>query len=112
MQEIQEKQHLLESQLQSCKTRKKEILAELNKSKDLRGKQDQVRRNIEDNLSYRKTKAEVEELTHELESLEDKMLKIGRKPKVQAELEKLSHEREEFLKRVSIVLHLNYSHIC
>ncbi|KAB2623338.1 DNA repair protein RAD50 [Pyrus ussuriensis x Pyrus communis] len=101
LQEIQEKQHLLESQLQSCKTRKKEILAELNKSKDLRGKQDQVRRNIEDNLSYRKTKAEVEELTHELESLEDKMLKIGRKPKVQAELEKLSHEREEFLKRLN-----------
>ncbi|CAN6580209.1 unnamed protein product [Malus baccata var. baccata] len=101
LQEIQEKQHLLESQLQSCKTRKKEILAELNKSKDLRANQDQVRRNIEDNLSYRKTKAEVEELTCELESLEDKMLKIGRKPKVQAELEKLSHEREEFLKRLN-----------
>ncbi|KAM1385238.1 hypothetical protein ACFX15_030970 [Malus domestica] len=101
LQEIQEKQHLLESQLQSCKTRKKEILAELNKSKDLRANQDQVRRNIEDNLSYRKTKAEVEELTRELESLEDKMLKIGRKPKVQAELEKLSHEREEFLKRLN-----------
>jgi len=38
---------------------------------------DQLRRKIEDNLNYRKTKAEVDELEHEIESLEENMLKVG-----------------------------------
>ncbi|KAL2318750.1 hypothetical protein Fmac_032626 [Flemingia macrophylla] len=69
LKELQEKISLSESQLQSCDTRKQEISAELNKSKDLIQNQDQVKRNI-DNLNYKKTKVEVDELTHEIETLE------------------------------------------
>ncbi|XP_062165203.1 DNA repair protein RAD50 [Alnus glutinosa] len=97
LKEMQEKQSLSESQLQSCDIRKQEILAELNKSKDLMRNQDQLRRNIEDNLNYRKTKAEVDELTHEIESLEERILKIGGVSTFEAELGKLSQERERLL---------------
>lgn len=99
---MQEKQSLSESQLQSCDSRKQEILAELNKSKDLMRNQDQLRRNIEDNLNYRKTKAEVDELTREIESLEERILKIGGVSTVEAELGKLSQERERLLSEVFI----------
>lgn len=99
---MQEKQSLSESQLQSCDSRKQEILAELNKSKDLMRNQDQLRRNIEDNLNYRKTKAEVDELTREIESLEERILKIGGLSTVEAELGKLSQERERLLSEVFI----------
>ncbi|EFH55616.1 hypothetical protein ARALYDRAFT_344958 [Arabidopsis lyrata subsp. lyrata] len=61
--DIQEKQRLSESQLQSCEARKNELAGELNRNKDLMRNQDQLRRNIEDNLNYRTTKAKVEELT-------------------------------------------------
>lgn len=100
MKEMQEKQSLSESQLQSCDIRKQEILAELNKSKDLMRNQDQLRRNIEDNLNYRKTKAEVDELTYEIESLEERILKIGGVSTFEAELGKLSQERERLLSEV------------
>jgi len=54
-----------------------EIIIELDKRKDLMRNHDQLRRKIEDNLNYRKTKAEVDELEHEIESLEENMLKVG-----------------------------------
>ncbi|KAK9288716.1 hypothetical protein L1049_017179 [Liquidambar formosana] len=97
LKELQEKQSLSESQLQSCDTRKQEILAEQNKSKDLMRNQDQLRRNIEDNLNYRKTKAEVDELAHEIELLEDRILKIGGVSTFEADLRKLAQERERLL---------------
>lgn len=95
-----EKKSLAESELQNCESRKKEILAESNKSKDLMRSQDQLRRNIEDNLNYRKTKADVDELTLEIESLDEKKLKIGGISSVESELAKLSHERERLLSEV------------
>lgn len=98
--ELQNKRSLSESQLQSCESRKDEILAEVKKSKDLMGNQDSLRRNIEDNLNYRKTKAEVDELTHEIELLEDKVLTLGGFSTVEAELKKLSQERERLLSEV------------
>lgn len=94
LKELQEKKSLSESQLRSCDTRKHEILAELNKSKDLVRDQDQLKRNIEDNLNYRKTKAEVDELAHEIETLEENILKAGGISKIETELHKLSQERE------------------
>ncbi|KAL1221197.1 DNA repair protein RAD50 [Cardamine amara subsp. amara] len=99
--DIQEKQRLSESQLQSCEARKNEIAVELNKSKDLMRNQDQLRRNIEDNLNYRKTKAEVEKLTREIESLEQQILNIGGIPAVEAELVKISRERERLLSELN-----------
>lgn len=100
MKELKEKQSLSESQLQSCDARKQEILTELNKSKDLMRNQDQLKRNIEDNLNYRKTKAEVDKLTIEIELLEDRILKIGGVSAVEVDLGKLSQERERLLSEV------------
>jgi len=100
LKELQEKNSLSQSQLQSCESRKQEILAELVKSKDLMQNQDQLRRKIDDNLNYRKTKAEVDELAHEIESLEENILKAGGLSTIETERQKLSHERERFLSEV------------
>ncbi|KAL5542789.1 hypothetical protein UlMin_010499 [Ulmus minor] len=101
LKELQEKKSLSDSQLQSCDTRKQEILAELSKSKDLMGSQDQLRRNIEDNLNYRKTKADVDKLACEIESLEDRILKIGGISSIESELGKLAQERERLLSELN-----------
>ncbi|XP_038891814.1 DNA repair protein RAD50 isoform X2 [Benincasa hispida] len=101
LKELQEKKAQAESQLQGCDSRKQEILAELNKSKDLMRNQDQLRRNIEDNLNYRKTKAEVDELARDIESLEEQILKIGGVSTVEAEIGKLSQERERLLSELN-----------
>lgn len=97
---MQEKLSLSESQLQGCDARKQEILAELNDSKNAVRSQDNLRRSIEDNLNYRKIKAEVEELTREIESLEERILKIGGFSSFEAELAKLLQERERLLSEV------------
>ncbi|KAI3424599.1 Zinc-hook domain-containing protein [Psidium guajava] len=101
LKELQEKQAVSESQLQGCDQRKQEISEELTKSKDLMRNQDQLRRNIEDNLNYRKTKSEVDDLTREIESLEDRILKIGGVSTIEAELGKLSQERERLLSELN-----------
>ncbi|CAK7328402.1 unnamed protein product [Dovyalis caffra] len=100
LKEIQEKLSLSESQLQSCDARKQEILAELNDSKNAVRSQDNLRRSIEDNLNYRKIKAEVEGLTQEIESLEERILKIGGFSTFETELAKLLQERERLLSEV------------
>lgn len=110
MKELQEKHAQAESQLRSCETRKGEISVELNKSKDLMRNQDQLRRNIEDNLNYRKIKAEVDELTHEIELLEDQILKIGGVSAIEAELAKLSQERERLLSEVQSIITFSMPH--
>lgn len=100
LKELQEKQSLSESQLHTCKNRKQEISAELNKSKELLRNQDQLKRNIDDNLNYRKTKAEVDELACEIESLEDQILKIGGVSSFEAELKRHLQEKESLLSEV------------
>lgn len=112
LKELQEKKSLSESQLQSCDIRKQEILAELNKSKDLMRNQDQLRRNIEDNLNYRKMKAEVDELARDIESLEERILKIGGVSTFEAELGKLAQERERLLSEVFIYTTDTLLYIC
>ncbi|CAL9235186.1 unnamed protein product [Arabidopsis halleri] len=99
--DIQEKQRLSESQLQSCEARKNELAGELNRNKDLMRNQDQLRRNIEDNLNYRTTKIKVEELTREIESLEEQILNIGGIPAVEAEIVKILRERERLLSELN-----------
>ncbi|BAT86669.1 hypothetical protein VIGAN_04434300 [Vigna angularis var. angularis] len=101
LKELQEKHSLSQSQLQSCDARKQEILAELVKSKDLMQNQDQLRRKIDDNLNYRKTKAEVDELGHEIETLEENILKAGGISTIETERQKLSQERERLLSEVN-----------
>ncbi|PIA35916.1 hypothetical protein AQUCO_03400067v1 [Aquilegia coerulea] len=94
LKELQEKLSVSESQFQYCETRKQEILAELSKSKELMRNQDQLKRNIDDNLNYRKTKAEVDELMHEIEELEDRIVKIGGLSTFEADLKKHLQEKE------------------
>lgn len=100
LKELQEKNSLSQSQRQSCDTRMQEISAELDKSKDLMQNQDQLRRKIDDNLNYRKTKAEVDELAHEIETLEENILKAGGISTIETECQKLSQERERLLSEV------------
>lgn len=100
LKELQEKKSLFESQLQACMIRKQEISAELNKPKELLRNQDQLKGNIDDNLNYRRTKAEVDELACEIESLEDKILKMGGVSSYEVELKKHQQERERLLSEV------------
>lgn len=95
---------MIQSQLLRCDARKQEILAELNKSKDLMRNQDQLRRNIEDNLNYRKTKAEVDALTREIDLVQERIMEIGGISKVEGELRKVLKERERLLSEVYMIL--------
>ncbi|KAK2973610.1 hypothetical protein RJ640_027520 [Escallonia rubra] len=101
LQQVKNKHSLSESQLQSCEIRKQEISSELKKSEDVMGSQDQLKRNIEDNLNYRKTKAEVDKLTNEIDSLEERTLEIGGVSSFEAELAKLTRERESLLSELN-----------
>ncbi|XP_027116885.1 DNA repair protein RAD50 isoform X1 [Coffea arabica] len=101
LKEVQEKHSQSESQFRSFEARKEEISVELNKIKDLMRNQDNVRRGIEDNLNYRKIKAEVDGLTREIELLEEEILKVGGVSAVEAELAKLSKEREGLLSELN-----------
>lgn len=62
--------------------------------------QNQLKRNIEDNLNYRKIKAEVDQLGTEIETLEGRIPKIGGVSKIESELQRLTHERERLLSEV------------
>ncbi|KAK9138451.1 hypothetical protein Sjap_009045 [Stephania japonica] len=94
LKENQEKLSSSESQLQSCEARKQDLSTELNKSKELMRNQDQLKRNIDDNLNYRKTKEEVDELTSDIESLEDRIVKTGGVSTFEADLKKYMQEKE------------------
>uniref|UniRef100_A0A0E0K017 DNA repair protein RAD50 n=1 Tax=Oryza punctata TaxID=4537 RepID=A0A0E0K017_ORYPU len=94
---LQEKHTRLQSDLQKSKEKREEKNAELSKNKELLKSQDQLKRNIDDNLNYRKTKAEVERLTHEIELLEDKVLSIGSLSTVETDLKQYSQEKERLL---------------
>ncbi|KAG5562086.1 hypothetical protein RHGRI_004959 [Rhododendron griersonianum] len=81
-----------------------EIVDELDRSKELMRKQVEVKCNIEDNLKYRKTTDGIDELTHAIESLEEKMTKTVVVSTIEADLLKLSQERERLLSEVSMLL--------
>ncbi|KAK8943466.1 DNA repair protein RAD50 [Platanthera guangdongensis] len=101
LKEMQDKLLLSESQLQKCESKKQAISAELNKSKELHRNQDQLKRNIDDNVNYRKTKAEVDELTHEIELIEEKVLAIGGTSAIEAEVKKHLQEKERLLSELN-----------
>ncbi|KAL6582060.1 hypothetical protein OROMI_006074 [Orobanche minor] len=94
---LQEKQTQLGIELKSCETRMKEILEEVENSGGVIQKQAIVRRNIDDNLEYRKLKARVDGLLEEIDSLETRSLQIGGLSQIEAMLLKLSQERESLL---------------
>jgi DNA repair protein RAD50 len=100
LKELQEKKSLSESQLQSCETRMQNIIEELEKKKELMRNADPIRRRLDDNINYRKTKAKVDKLLSEIEILEESMLKVGVFDTIEKELQKLSKERERLLEEV------------
>lgn len=97
LKELQEKLSLCESQQHQCEKRKSDISAELNRSQELLRSQDQVKRNIDDNIAYRKTKADVDDLAQEMEALDDKIASIGEPSAVEADLKRYLQEKEKLL---------------
>ncbi|KAL6899887.1 hypothetical protein ACP4OV_006545 [Aristida adscensionis] len=95
--ELQEKHSLCQSQLQKCEARKQDISADLNKSKELLQSQGQLKRNIDDNLNYRKTKTEVDRLTRDIESLEERVLSIGSLSTIEADLKRHAQEKDRLV---------------
>lgn len=101
LKELQDKEALSESQNLSCEAKIRQITTELNDNKELKMKRGTVRRNIEDNLNYRKTKADITELTREIESLEHKILKFGGVSASENDLMRVSQERERLLSELN-----------
>ncbi|GLJ49200.1 hypothetical protein SUGI_1038410 [Cryptomeria japonica] len=101
LKELQEKLSLCESQQRQCEKRKSDISAELNRSQELLRSQDQVKRNIDDNIAYRKTKADVDSLAQEMEALDDKIVSIGEPSAVEADLKRYLQEKEKLLSELN-----------
>jgi DNA repair protein RAD50 len=76
------------------------IIEELEKKKELMRNADPIRRRLDDNINYRKTKAKVDKLLSEIEILEESMSKVGVFDTIEKELQKLSKERERLLEEV------------
>lgn len=98
-----EKKAVLESQLQTYDIRVQEISAELVKSNQLLQNQQELKRNIEDNLNYRRTTQKIDELTSEINLIEEKIVKMGGLSKFEIELYKLKQERDRFSSEVCII---------
>ncbi|XP_057536727.1 DNA repair protein RAD50 [Amaranthus tricolor] len=86
-----------ESQLQQCDQRKKEISDELKRAQEEKVKQELMKHRINQNILYRVAKARVDELTRELESLEQRQVDMGSLEVFEAKLLKLNQERDSFL---------------
>ncbi|KAL1548104.1 DNA repair protein RAD50 isoform X1 [Salvia divinorum] len=98
---LQAKQTVSRSNITKCQTRLNEIEEDLEKSKNLIRSQAEVRRNIQQNLDYREAKAQLDELTREIESLEDSVMNIGGVSKFESLLLKNSQERDSLLKELN-----------
>lgn len=99
--ERQERKSKSESQLLNCDQRKQEIEATLVQKKTTMSQHEHVRRNIEDNIAYRKVKARVDELDHELELLEQRRVETGSTMVIESELLKLHQERDRLLSELN-----------
>ncbi|KAL8088816.1 hypothetical protein AgCh_038557 [Apium graveolens] len=93
---VSEKKAVLDSQLQGYDTRVQEISAELAKSNQLLQNQQELKRNIEDNLNYRRTAQRIDDLTSEINLMEEEIVKMGGVFKFETELDKLKQERDRF----------------
>ncbi|CAI9260748.1 unnamed protein product [Lactuca saligna] len=98
LKDLEEKLRVENSKLENYKIRNQEISAEVSKTENLVLNQDNLRRNIEDNLRYREVKAKVDACTLEIESLEERILGISAS---EAHLGKLTKEREGLLSELN-----------
>lgn len=94
LQESQERLVQLDAQRQQSEKRKSEVLAEVSRSRELLQSQAQVKRNIDDNIDYRKKKAEVEELAHQIEKNEEKIIQTGDLSALEADVKKAMDEKQ------------------
>ncbi|KAL2923297.1 DNA repair protein RAD50 [Bienertia sinuspersici] len=97
LKEFQSRKSQAESELQKCEQRKKNISDELNNVQETRRNHELLAHTIKDNISYREVKARVDELTRELELLEQRQLEIGSANIYMTELKKLKQERDRLL---------------
>ncbi|KAI7751951.1 hypothetical protein M8C21_008273 [Ambrosia artemisiifolia] len=101
LKDLEEKQALEHVKLQNYNNKKQELSAEMRKTADFVRDQDKVRRNIDDNLKYREVTAKVNACTHEIESLERRMLDMGSSSAAEFDLGKLRKERERLLSELN-----------
>lgn len=69
-----------------------------------------MKHRINQNILYRVAKARVDELTRELESLEQRQVDMGSLEVFEAKLLKLNQERDSFLSEVFIIILLVVLH--
>lgn len=90
----------IDAQRQQSEKRKSEVSAEVSKSRELLQSQAAVKRNIDDNIDYRKKKAEVEDLAHQIEKCEEKILQTGDLSALEGELKKAMDEKQALVSEV------------
>ncbi|KAI5081778.1 hypothetical protein GOP47_0001521 [Adiantum capillus-veneris] len=94
LQESQDRLLQIDAQRQQSENRRSEVEAEVNKSRELLQSQAAVKRNIDDNIEYRKSKAEVEELARQIEKCEEKILQTGDLAALELEVKKVIEEKQ------------------
>ncbi|KAL3689049.1 hypothetical protein R1sor_015358 [Riccia sorocarpa] len=99
--EINERLSNSEAQQEEEEKKKAELLEELKKNKEYMADHGSVMRNIEDNLKYRKTVREVEELQKEMEALEEQVVAVGEASALETELRRTAGSIQNLLSQQS-----------
>ncbi|KAJ7547995.1 hypothetical protein O6H91_08G112800 [Diphasiastrum complanatum] len=89
------------SQIKDLERRKDLLSSELSKSHELLRSQDQVKRNIDDNINYRKTLAEEKQLEREIEAIEEQAITIGELTTLEADLKKVLADKQTALNELN-----------
>lgn len=100
--EINERLSNSKAQQEEEEKKKAEVLEELKKNKEYMADHGSVMRNIDDNLKYRKTVKEVEELQKEIEALEEQMVATGEASSLEIELRRTAGIIQNLLSQVSV----------
>lgn len=82
----------------------------MKRAQEEKVKQELMKHRINQNILYRVAKARVDELTRELESLEQRQVDMGSLEVFEAKLLKLNQERDSFLSEVFIIILLVVLH--
>ena len=82
----------------------------MKRAQEEKVKQELMKHRINQNILYRVAKARVDELTRELESLEQRQVDMGSLEVFEAKLLKLNQERDSFLSEVFISILLVVLH--
>lgn len=76
----------------------------MERAREEKVKQELLKHRINQNILYRVAKARVDELTRELESLEQRQVDMGSLEVFEAKLLKLNQERDSLLSEVFIII--------